>query len=498
MSRVTADPRNARRTRQGETAQLIKSLRGIVGPDNVLEGEPSERYSRDTSFLVATAACVALPSSTEEVSAILGLCNRLGVSVVARGSGTGGEGGAVPLSGGLVLSLERFKELEIDTSNLIAVAGAGVITLDLQDAAAAHGLMYPPDPGSVSICSIGGNVSTNAGGMVSIRYGVTADYVLGLTVVLADGTVLRLGGRTRKRSSGYRLLQLFIGSEGTLGVVTEVILKLIPRPRHRGTALIGYASVDDAGAAVSRLLQAGHFPVAIEIIDRSALRLVKQYLPAGFSHDVEAALIVEQDGNDKNYVELSLAAFVQLLGGVDNRIAQSEAERDGIWKARRSVGNELQGMPKNHFGGDVVVPIGLVPEMIRRVQRMSADTGLEIAIVGHAGDGNLHPTIIFTDAQRPLVGKAAAQIFRDALELGGSVSAEHGLGAVKRDFAEEEHGPEAMALMRKIKTAMDPHGILNPQKVFPQAPADDDFLARQPGWGARGEGEIKDRAEFRA
>jgi glycolate oxidase len=480
------------------TAQLIESLEAIVGRDNVLEGERSERYVHDTSFLAGTAACVALPATTDEVSAIMRLCDRLGTPVVARGSGTGGEGGAVPLSGGLVLSLERFKELAIDASNLVAVVGAGVITADLQEAAAACGLMYPPDPGSVSICSIGGNVSTNAGGMVSIRYGVTADYVIGLTVVLADGTVLRLGGRTRKRSSGYRLLQLFIGSEGTLGVVTEVILKLIPRPRHHGTALIGYAGVDDAGAAVSRLLQAGHFPVAIEIIDRSALALIKHYLPAGFSHDFEAALIVEQDGNDKDEVDRSLAAFVDLLGGVDNSIAQSEAEREGIWKARRSVGNELRGMPRNSFGGDVVVPIGQVPEMIRRIQRMSAGTGLEIAIVGHAGDGNLHPTVIFTDEQRPLVGKVAAQIFRDALELGGSVSAEHGLGAVKRDFAEEEHGPEAIALMRKIKTAMDPRGILNPQKVFPQAPADDDFLARQPGWGARGQGEIKDRSEFRA
>jgi glycolate oxidase len=481
-----------------DTAQLIASLQAIVGLEYVLSGERSEPYARDRSFLVASCVCVAFPSNTQEVSAILRLCHRLGVSVVARGSGTGEEGGAVPLSGSLVLSLERLKDLDIDRANLVAVAGAGVITLDLQNAAASHGLLYPPDPGSTSICSIGGNVSTNAGGMVSVRYGVTADYVLGMTVVLADGTVLRLGGRTRKRSSGYRLHQLFIGSEGTLGVVTEVILKLIPRPRHRATALIGYASVDDAGAAVSRLLQAGHVPVAIEIIDRSALALIKHHLPADFSRDFEAVLIVENDGNDKDEVDRSLAAFVQVLGGVDNRIAHSELERQGIWNARRSVGDELQGMAKNFFGGDVVVPIGLVSEMIRRIQRVSAESGLEIATFGHAGDGNLHPAIIFTDEQRPLVGRAAAQIFRDALELGGSLSAEHGLGAVKRDFAEEEHGPQAMALMRTIKKAMDPLGILNPQKVFPQAPDDDDFLARQPGWGVTPDGGIEDRSEFRA
>ena len=477
---------------------LLLGLRGIVGEANVVVGDRREPYGHDATFMDAQLPCAVLPGSTEEVSRVVALCARQGVPLVSRGGGTSLVGGSVPLGGAVVLSLERLSSIEIDPANVVAVAGAGAITGMIQEAAVEHGLMYPPDPASISMCSIGGNIACNSGGMVCVKYGVTSDYVLGLTVVLADGTVLRLGGKTRKRASGYRLQQLFVGSEGTLGVVTEAVLKLIPKPRFTATAMVGFDAVEDAAAAVSRLLGSGHFPAAIEIVSRRALELVADHLPAGFEPGLDAVLIVEQDGSDREHTDLSLLAIVELLGGVENRIAQTSAEREKLWEARRSFGKILMAMRKNFFAEDIAVPIARIPEMVRRVERLAEETGLEIALVGHAGDGNLHPTILFTDEQRPLVGRAAARIFRDAIELGGSISAEHGLGALKRDYAEEEHGPEAMGLMRKLKDLLDPQGILNPHKVFPEGPADDDFLARQPGWGVKRGGEIRDRSEFGA
>jgi glycolate oxidase len=463
-------------------SELLGELTEIVGAAHVLNGNAAQDYTHDATFMEHGLLAAARPANTDEVAAVVGACARSGTPVVARGSGTSLVGGPVPLAGGVVLALDRLTSLEIDLPNTVAVAGAGVITGQLDEAANAVGLMYPPDPASVGMSTIGGNVACNAGGMRCLKYGVTADYVTGLTVVLASGQVLRLGGRLRKRSSGYRLAQLFIGSEGTLGVVTEVIVKLVPLPRHRATAVVGFATVEDAASAVSRVLAAGHFPAALEILDRSTLRLVKDKLPGGFDPDVEAVLVVEQDGNDEDQVQLGLMGMVELLGGVDNRVAQSSAERERLWEARRSVGKVLMAMPHNNFSEDVAVPISQVPEMVRRVRRLAEDTGLEIFVLGHAGDGNLHPFFLFSDEQRPLVSAAAARIFRDALELGGSISAEHGLGALKRDYAEAEHGPLALGLMRQLKQLLDPSNILNPHKVFPEQPADDDFLNRMPGW----------------
>jgi glycolate oxidase len=461
---------------------LPERLAELVGPAHVVRGEAAEDFTHDATFLEHGLLAVVRPAGTQEVAAVVQACAEAGTPVVARGSGTSLVGGPVPLAGGVVLSLDRLSGLEVDAANTVAVAGAGVITGRLDEAANAAGLMYPPDPASVGMSTIGGNVACNSGGIRCLKYGVTADYVIGLTVVLASGEVLRLGGKLRKRSSGYRLAQLFIGSEGTLGVVTEVIVKLVPLPRHRATAMVGFATVDDAARAVSRILAAGHFPTALEIMDRATLRVVGHLLPPGFEPNLEAALLVEQDGNHKEHVELDLLRIVDLLGGVDNRVAQSSSEQDGLWEARRSFGKVLMAMPHNYFAEDVAVPIASIPEMIRRVRRIAMETGLEICTLGHAGDGNLHPSILFTDEQRRLVSGAAAQIFRDALDLGGSISAEHGLGALKRDYAEAEHGALALDLMRRLKELMDPNGILNPHKVFPEQPADGDFLNRMPGW----------------
>ena len=461
---------------------LLEKLRAAVGPEHVLEGDALAEYGHDATFMEAPLTCAVRPADTDEAAAVVRVCAEAGVAVVARGSGTSLVGGPVPLAGGVVLSTERLTRLEVDAPNTVATAGAGVITAELDRAANEHGLMYPPDPASIELSSIGGNVACNSGGMRCVKYGVTADYVIGATVVLADGQVLKLGGKLRKRSSGYRLLQLFVGSEGTLGIVTEVIVKLVPLPRHRATAMVGFRTVEDAGTAVARALAAGHFPAAIEILDRGSLELVRDKLPPGFEPDLAAVLIVEQDGNDEEFVQLDLMRMVEVLDGVDNRIAQSSLERDRLWDARRSFGKVLMSMPKNFFAEDVAVPIAEIPEMVRRVEELARQSGLRIVTVGHAGDGNLHPTILFNDDQRHLVSAAAARIFRDALELGGSISAEHGLGALKRDYAGIEHGPLAMDLMRRLKDAFDPAGILNPHKVFPEQPAGDEFLNEMPGW----------------
>ncbi|TME15971.1 MAG: FAD-binding protein [Chloroflexi bacterium] len=466
-------------------SDLLERLQAIVGPDHVVSGEALEEYTHDATFLESPLEAAVLPGSTEEVAAVVKLCAETGTSLTTRGAGSGLVGGPVPLGRGIVLGMERFRHLEIDAANLMAVAGAGVVTGDLDAAAAEHGLMYPPDPASLAISTIGGNVACNSGGPHCLKYGLTADYVVGLTVVLADGSVLNLGGKLRKRSSGYRLMALFVGSEGTLGIVTEVIVKLIPRPRHQATAMVGYDTIEAAAEAVRTVLQSGHFPAALELINREALELIRDHLPAGFKSGHEAVLLIEQDGNDQEQVLLQLAEMVELMGGVDNRVAQSGAERDGIWRARRQFGHILMALRKNVFSEDIAVPISKIPEMVHRFHELGLKNGVSLPTVAHAGDGNLHPAFLFDDDQRHLISPLAAQIFRDAVELGGTISAEHGLGALKRDFAILEHGSEAIGWWRRLKDVFDPQGLLNPHKVFPEQPADDHFLDRQPGWGKK-------------
>lgn len=469
---------------------MIERLHGIVGERFVLTGDKLGDYRYDGTFMEGDALAAVLPDRTEQVQAIIRLCRELKVPVIPRGRGTSLVGGPVPVGPGVVLSLERLDSIEIDAGAMVAVAGAGAITGQIQEAAAERGLMYPPDPASAAMSSIGGNVACNAGGMSCLKYGLTADYVLGMTVVLADGRLLRLGGRTRKRSSGYRLAQIFVGSEGTLGVMTELILKLIPRPRHHALAAVSFGSREAAGQAVLRLLAAGQLPSALEILDREAIELVASAAPTGFDKVPEALLLVEQDGTDADRVLEDVLAAVELLGGDESRVAQTPAERERLWNVRKSFGKVLIAMPHNHFSEDIAVPINAVPEMLRRITALAVDTGLRIATMGHAGDGNLHPCILFDDGQRELVGEAAARLFADAVELGGTISAEHGLGALKRDHAVLEHEPVEIELWRALKQQLDPEGLLNPHKVFPEGPPDGRFLERQPGWGSRRRGEV--------
>jgi glycolate oxidase len=465
------------------STQVLKDLAAIVGDQHVIT-EAFEPFGHDATFMDGELIAAVLPGTTAEVSAVMKVCSDLAIPVVARGGGTSLVGGSVPLGGGVVLSLERMTGIEIDTGNVCAIAEAGAITGRIQEEAALRGLMYPPDPASASMSSIGGNVACNSGGPSCLKYGVTADYLMGMTVVLAGGQVLKLGGRTRKRSSGYRLAHLFVGSEGTLGIVTEVVLKLIPLPQHRATAIVSFRTATDAAAAVARLMGSGHLPAALELMDRGALELVEHLLPPGLGTDAGCVLLIEQDGGTPQQVQADIEAMVVVVDGIDNRLAQSGSERDKLWNARRSFGKVLMAMRKNFFAEDISVPISAIPDMLARIERLAAETGLKIPVVAHAGDGNVHPSIVFDDDQRDLVGPAAARLFADAVELGGSISGEHGLGSLKRDHAAKEHSALEFDLMRQLKVAMDPKGILNPHKVFPEGPADGAFLDRQPGWRA--------------
>lgn len=455
---------------------LRAELAAIVGEAAVHDG-PAQlvAYSYDGTFQQRLPDVAVSPSTTEQVAAVLRLAHREGLPVVPRGGASSLAGGTIPETGGIVLNLARMNRiLEIDRANSCAVVEAGVVTARLQAAAEAEGLFYPPDPSSLNQSTLGGNVACNAGGPRCLKYGVTRDYVLGMTVVLAGGRILRLGGKLLKNVTGYQLVQLFAGSEGTLGVITELILRLIPLPRHRATAVAVFRSLDEASLAVTAVMQAGVLPVALELMDNLCINLVEDHLHAGLPRQAEALLLLEQDGNDpaavRSEVEV-MAGICRSQGAVEVRLAQDEQQRAELWAVRRAVSPALGRAARNKLGEDIAVPRSQIPAMVRRVQEIGRQFGLAIPVFGHAGDGNLHPNILF-DRTRPgeleRVEQAAAAIFRAALELGGTLSGEHGIGTLKREFLVEDLGQEAVEVMRAIKQALDPKGILNPGKIFPQ------------------------------
>jgi len=361
-----------------------------------------------------------------------------------------------------------------------------VITLQLQEEVEKHGLFYPPDPASSRQSTLGGNVACNSGGPRCLKYGVTRDYVTGLTVVLASGEIVRLGGKLAKNASGYQLLQLLVGSEGTLGIVTEAILKLIPLPRSRVTALASFPKLALASQAVARIMGSGILPCTLELMDGTTINVVEDFLHAGLPRDAEALLLLEQDGADEPAARRDVEAMAAVcadLGASEVRVAGSAAERDTLWQARRAVSPALARIRPNKLGEDIVVPRGQVPAMIGCIGEVAGRYGLPIPVFGHAGDGNLHPNILF-DLRDPdevhKVELAARDIFRAALSLGGTLSGEHGIGSLKREFMEEAQGATAIALSRAIKQVFDPQNILNPGKLFPTGNGIDGFLAHLP------------------
>ena len=456
-------------------SRVLKRLRAAIGDDRI-HSEPAElvAYSYDGTFQQRLPDAVVHPASTEDVSAALKIASRYRVPVIPRGSGTSLSGGPVPVTGGIVLNLARMNRIhEIDRGTSTATVEAGVLNGQLQRAAEAHGLFYPPDPSSLAQATIGGNVACDAGGPRCLKYGVTKDYVLGMTVVLIDGRVLRLGGKVLKNATGYQLIQLFTGSEGTLGVVTEVVLRLLPLPRARATTAAFFADLDAAGRAVTGILSGGILPATMELMDKVTLDAVRHFAHLDLSAGAEALLIIEQDGFDTEAV----AREIQEIGGMCREhgavhvdVATDPEGRARLWTARRATSGALGRVMPNKLGEDIVVPRDKIPDMIRHVREIAAQYDLVIAVFGHAGDGNLHPNILFDRRQAGALGRvelAAEAVFRAALDLGGTLSGEHGVGSLKREFLRDALGDAPVDVMAGIKHLFDPQGLLNPGKVFP-------------------------------
>jgi glycolate oxidase len=362
--------------------------------------------------------------------------------------------------------------IEIDTVNATVTAEAGVVTADLQTAVEKLDLFYPPDPSSIRHSTIGGNIACNAGGPRCLKYGVTGDYVMGLTIVLADGKILKTGGKPIKDVTGYDLNALFTGSEGTLGVITEALLRLTARPRFAKTALAEFDSLADASKTVNNILRAGVVPASLELMDQTAIICIEEAMHLNLNTSVAASIILETDGSDEATVQREIDACVRICresGASSVKLAQNETERAGLWKARRSMSPSLARKAPNKLGEDITVPRSAIPQVVQRLRQISEKYGLPIVIFGHAGDGNLHPNILF-DKRDPeqwaKVEKMVAEIFQASLDLGGTLSGEHGVGVLKRPYLEKALGPVSIAVQRGIKQSLDPLNILNPGKVF--------------------------------
>jgi glycolate oxidase len=458
------------------TKNIIAHLEKITGKDGVLfTPEDLAVYGYDGTFEDHRPDIVVLPHTTEQVSQIVNLAGRERIPLVTRGMGSGLAAASVPFQGGIVLTLTRMNRiLEIDQVNSTAHVEAGVVTADLQIAVEKLGLFYPPDPSSIRHSTIGGNIACNAGGPRCLKYGVTGDYVLGLTVVLADGRILKTGGKLIKDVVGYDLNALFTGSEGTLGVITEALLRLTARPMFARTALVEFAALEDASRTVNAILLAGIIPATLELMDETAIACIEEALHLGLPLDVEAILLVETDGTDDASVLREIEAVANICqetGARQVKVAKDESERANLWQARRSVSPALARKAPNKLGEDITLPRSAIPEAVRRLKAISAKYALPIVIFGHAGDGNLHPNILF-DKRDPdqwsKVQQMAAEEFALALELGGTLSGEHGVGSLKRPYMEQALGQVSIEIQKRIKAALDPLNILNPGKVFPE------------------------------
>lgn len=455
--------------------QILKELETIVGKKYVLTApEDLVAYSYDGTFAERRPEVVISPATTDEVSRVLKLAWREVIPVVPRGMGSGLAAATVPLNGGIALNMCRMNRiLEIDQVNFTATVETGVITQDLADAVVKKGLFYPPDPSSIKQSTIGGNAACNAGGPRCLKYGVTSDYVRGMTVVLADGRVLKTGGKAIKNVTGYNLTQLFVGSEGTLGVMTEFILKLLPFPKHARTAKAVFPRLADASVCVNNILASGITPATIELMDETTIGTIEAAMHLNLPLDAEAILIIESDGMDEQAVtdEIeTIANICRAAGAREVEVAQNEAQRTRLWQARRAISPSLGRAAPNKLGEDISVPRSAIPDAVAAIKEISRRHGIPIAVFGHAGDGNLHPNILFDKRDPVQVQKmkaAAADIFGVAVRLGGTLSGEHGVGSLKRAFLEQDLGPEVIDVMTCIKQALDPKNILNPGKVIP-------------------------------
>jgi glycolate oxidase len=451
----------------------IDELRAAaVGAQVITDPDLMDPYRRDQTPVVTPGKprCVLVASSTEQIAAALAWAQRRRVPVVPRGGGTSLAGGATAIDGCLVLSTAGMTAIrELDPANELAVAEAGVFNADLDRAAAEHGLMYAPDPSSYEIATLGGNLATNAGGLRCVKYGVTRDSVLGLEVVLAGGRVLRTGRRTMKGVTGYDLTALFVGSEGTLGVITSATLRLRPRPAsYPVTVAAGFASFAAAARAVTAILAVRIGPSLLELMDSATLRAIDDWKSTGFGEDVQALLIAQDDSQSAERGGQLMRDICVREGAVMAEVSESEAESRQLLDLRRLSYPAIERLGVV-LVEDVCVPRTRLPDMISRIEQAGQRHGVFIATVAHAGDGNLHPAFVFDrglPAVPPAIWAAADEVFRAALELGGTLTGEHGIGMIKRRWLADELGAESMAVHHAIKNALDPAGIMNPGKVL--------------------------------
>ena len=448
-------------------------LEEVVGSDHVRTDVGAlVTFSTDATPLErGRPDAVVFPATAEEVAGVLRVANERGVPVVPRGSGTNLSAGTVPHRGGIVLVLTRMNKVkEVSDADLVAVCEPGVRTIELAQAAAAKGLLYPPDPGSQSTATIGGNVAECAGGLRALKYGVTRDYVLGVEAVLPTGEIIRSGGRLVKDVAGYDLRRLLCGSEGTLAVMTELTLRLVPAPEASGYGMAYFPSLADAARAVSRVLASGVLPVTLEFLDQVCIGAVEDYAHIGLDTSAGALLIFGQDGNPA-VIEHDLERMAQASateGATSVRIAESPEAADEVLEARRAALPSLSRLEPLTLLEDATVPRSRIAEMVEYIQEVAQRFELKIGTFGHAGDGNLHPTAVLDPADEDAVRRARAafdEIFARALELDGTITGEHGIGIVKLRYLERQLGADHMALLRRIKAAFDPNGILNPGKL---------------------------------
>jgi len=453
---------------------LRRELDTIVGVGGVLS-DPEELLVYESDGLTlfrALADFIVFPRSADEVAAVVKLANRERVPFVARGAGTGLSGGCLPAEGGLVLSLMRMNRvLEIDYDNHLAVVEPGLVNLHLSWAVGPRGYYYAPDPSSQQACTIGGNIANNSGGPHTLKYGVTVNHVLGLEVVMPDGEIVWLGGRTRD-ALGYDLTGVFVGSEGTFGIATKIVVRIMRKPQAVKTVLAAFDRVDDASAAVSAIIARGLVPAAVEMIDQLTIEAVEDAFGCGYPRDAAAALLIELDGLAVGMEAQAerIVAACRDSGAREIRTAADEAERQLLWKGRKSAFGAYGRVSPAYMVMDGVIPRTRLPYVLGRVNEIVAAHGLRVGNVFHAGDGNLHPNILY-DPRKPgeeaRVVEAGAQIMKVCAEVGGSISGEHGIGLEKSDFMPFIFSPADLAFMQKVKTAFNPTGLCNPGKVFP-------------------------------
>jgi glycolate oxidase len=455
-------------------SSIIPKIEAIVGRKHVTTADEDLLcYAYDATNRHFRPDAVAFPGNTDEVSAIMKVANESRFFVIPRGAGTGMSGGALAVQGGLVMVMTRFNRiLEIDSNNLVAEVEPGVVTGHFQEMVEKQGLFYPPDPSSASFSTLGGNVAECAGGSRALKYGVTRDYVLGLEVVLPAGEVIRTGVRTTKGVVGYDLTRLVVGSEGTLGIITKMVLRLLPLPEVVRTLSGVFGRIQDATGTVCEIVRCGITPRTVEYMDQAAIRCVEDYLKIGLPVDAGAMLLIEVDGSrsSADAAVQQLAAICDRAGAREIRVARSEQEAQDLWRARRAISPALFRLGPDKINEDIVVPRSRIPDMVQWIDELRKRTGLTMVTFGHAGDGNIHFNIMLDKRDEQALDKANAaveELFRQTIAFGGTMSGEHGVGITKASYLDIEVGRSELALMKRVKAAFDPNGILNPGKIFP-------------------------------